>query len=592
MTMSTSSPDAPHRKLLAILFADVHGYSRMMDRSEESTVRRIEHSIHLFKSLIGDYGGEVVNIAGDGILSIFDSASRGLKFAVEIQREFRNDAVWNPQDEPIAFRIGIDLGEVIFGETSVHGHSVNIAARIQALAHPGGICVSEMVRRAVRDGLGMKLHSMGQQRLKNIAEPVEVFAVEINGHEALAPAGPPPAHARSIELSTEASIAVLPLDNSSGDPRDDHLCEGITDDIITNLSRFRDLLVIARHSVFLFKNLHVSTQWIGIHLGVRYLLTGSLQRADSKIRIHVQLIKAESGTVIWSDRYYGDLSDVFVFQDEVTDVIATRLAVQISGAEWRRILSLNPPDLRAYGLILRGHHLGFKYTKQANRHARRLFEQAKEIDPKYGRSYAAMSRTFNLDWRYAWTDSPEASLKEAVKLARDAIEKDNLDARGHSELGFAYLYEKQHEAALDAYERACELNPNDADIIAEYADALVYDGQPEKSIELLNRAIRLNPYYPDWYLWYLGDAYNALGRSEDVIATVQKMSDPSEGRRLLAANYAHLGMMAEAKVQAEEVLKLHPQFSIANWSKRPPYKNREILEHYMDGLRQAGLPEK
>jgi TolB-like protein len=592
MAMSTSSADVPHRKLLAILFADIHGYSQLMGRSEESTFSRVERSIRLYKSLIGDYGGEVVNVAGDGILCIFDSAIRALKFAVEVQREFRNDAVWSPEDEQIAFRIGIDLGEVMFGNATIHGHSVNIAARIQALADPGGICVSEAVRRAVRDEHGARMHSMGQQRLKNIAELVEIFAVEVNGRESPALAGPRPAYTRSIELPAEASVAVLSLDNLSGDPRNEHLCEGITDEIITNLSRFRDLLVIARHSVFLFKNLHVSVQQIASQLGVRYVLTGNLQRTGSKIRINVQLIVAESGTVIWSERYDGDLSDVFVFQDEVTDIIAARLAVQISAAERRRASELQPSDLRAYGLILRGQHLGFQFTKRANWHARRLFEQAKEIDSEYGRSYAAMSRTFNLDWRYAWTSSPEASLNKAVEFALDAIDRDSSDARAHSELGFAYLYNRQHDTSLAAYRRALELNPNDADILVEFADALVYDGQPEKSLEWLKKAMRLNPYYPDWYLWYLADAYNALGRSEDVIATVEKMRNPAEGRRMLAANYAHLGKLEKAEAQAREVLKLHPKFTISSWAQRPPYKDREVLDRYMEGLRKAGLPKE
>jgi adenylate cyclase len=202
-----------------------------------------------------------------------------------------------------------------------------------------------------------------------------------------------------------------------------------------------------------------------------------------------------------------------------------------------------------------------------------------------------MSRTFNLAWRYHWTPEPEVALDRAVDLANAAIGYDSLDARGYGELGFACLYKKRHDASLAAYERALELNPNDADIVAEFSDALVYDGQPGKAIKLMNKAMRLNPYYPDWYLWYLADAYNALQRPEDVVATVQKMRDPSEGRRLLAANYAHLGRLDEAKLHAAEVLKLHPQFTIAGWAQRPPYKDRDILEHYMDGLRKAGLPE-
>lgn len=340
------------------------------------------------------------------------------------------------------------------------------------------------------------------------------------------------------------------------------------------------------------KNLSISWPEVGAQLGVRYLLTGSLRRSARKIRIYVQLITADSGNVIWSERYDGDLSDVFDFQDEVTDSITANLAVQIRSAERRRVLQLSTPDLHAYGLILRGQHLSFQFNRNANLHARRLFEQAANIDPGYGRSYASMSRTFNLEWRYAWTGSPEDSLERAVELAAAAIDYDSVDARGYAELGYAHLYKKQHEASLAAYERAIDLNPNDADIMAEYADALVYDGQPEKSIELFKRAMRLNPYYPDWYLWYLADAYNAMGRPEDVIATIERMHNPAEGRRLLAASFAHLGMLDDARAQADLVLKLHPQFTISNWAQRPPYKDQAILDRYMDDLRRAGLPEK
>ena len=590
--MSVLPPDMARRKSLAVVFADIHGYSRLMSANEESTIERVERSIGLFQSLIGDYGGTVVTVAGDGILALFESAWHALRFSVEIQREFQNDAVWSSPDEPIAFRIGINLGVVTFGKASVHGHSVNVAARLQALASPGGICVSETVRNAVRDRPELLLRPMGRQRLKNIAEPIEAFALDVTDLGTEAPARPPLFNVEPIERPDTASVAVLPLDNLSGDPRNDHLCEGISGDIITNLSRFRELLVIARHSAVLSKMLGVSARELGHRLGVLYLMTGTLQRAEGSVRIHVQLIETETGRVAWAERFDGDLSEVFSFQDEVTEIIAARLAVQISAAEGRRVWRLGLPDLQAYGLVLRGQHLSLQFTRTGNLHARRLFEHATDIDPGYGRSYAAMSRTFNLEWRYAWTDSPDTSLDRAVDLAAAAVNHDHLDARGYSELGYAHLYKKDHQASLAAYRRAIELNPNDADILAEFADALVYDGDPERAIGLLEKAMRLNPFYPDWYLWYLADAYNALGRSEDVIATVEKMQNPAEGRRLLAANYAHLGMLVEAEAHAREVIRLHPQFTISGWAQRPPYKDNAILERYVDGLRKAGLPEK
>jgi tetratricopeptide (TPR) repeat protein len=224
-------------------------------------------------------------------------------------------------------------------------------------------------------------------------------------------------------------------------------------------------------------------------------------------------------------------------------------------------------------------------------HARRLFEQAAALSPDYGRPYAALSRTFNYEWRYAWSPDPQHALEEALHLALMASRQDPSDARGFAELGYAHLYRKEYEPALEAYERAIDLNPNNADILAEYADALVYVGECERAVDLLGRAMRLNPYYPDWYLWYLADAYNAQRRHQDVIATVQRMKNPAEGRRLLAANYAHLGEFDRARSEAREILRLHPNFRVSVWAKRPPYQNREALNFYMEGLRRAGLPD-
>jgi TolB-like protein/class 3 adenylate cyclase len=593
--MPEASIAAPRRQLSAILFADVHGYSRLMAKNEERTYERLSQSLRLIRSLMADYGGQFVRTAGDGVLALFESASQALKFAIVIQREFRNDAVWNADDEAIVFRIGINLGEVLIGEADIQGHSVNVAARIQALAHPGGICITEAVQRAVRDTLGVTMRALGRQALKNIAEPVDVFAIEVNGSELMpAPAPLVPAPAPLVPavpalVPGEVWVAVLPLDNMSGDPRDNHLCDGITRDIITNLSRFRELAVIAPHSAFLFKNLALAPEEIGRHLGVRYLLTGGLERTGIKLRIRARLTETEADRVLWSERFDGDLGDVFAFQDDVTDMIAARLAIQISAAEQRRALLHAPSELRAYGLVLRGQELSWHLRKEANLHARRLFEQAADIAPAYGRSYAALSRTFLHEWRYAWAASPEACLDKAVALAVEAITHDSLDARGYSELGFGHLYKKQHDASVAAYERAIDLNPNDADILAEMSLSLSYSGQVERAIELMKRAMRLNPYFPDWYLWYLGNAYFTIGDYGETVQTLNRMRDQSEAHRLLTSSYALLGRMGKARYHAGQVLAIQPDFSIEHWRKVPPDRDAATLERFLKGLRKAGL---
>ncbi|HYB09150.1 MAG TPA: tetratricopeptide repeat protein [Alphaproteobacteria bacterium] len=583
-----SPPPPGRRRLAAVMFADMADYSRHMEEEEELSSAQVVRSVELFKSLIADYGGQVKNVAGDGILALFESAEQALRYAISIQNEFRDQAVWS-DGEPVRFRIGLNLGEVTETDGNVQGHCVNVAARLQAMAEPGGILVTSAILDAVRDHSNISLHPLGRQTLKNIAETIEVFAVARSGQ---------PVHGNSENIRAapaadalrQPSIAVLALDNLSAEPANHHLCEGIVEDIIANLSRFRSVTVIARHSAFLFRRNASPAREIGRRLGVRYLLGGSLRRAGKRMRIAVELVDAESESVIWSDRFDIGMEDVFDLQDEITSAVASRLAIQIDFAESREDVQ-RPSDMRAYGLVLRGQHLILHYTKEANAHARRLFEEAIEIAPDYGRAYSSMSRTHNLDWRYTWSSDPDASLDAAVELARNAVLRDHLDARGYAALGLANLYKKRHDEALADYARAIALNPNDADILAEYADALVYVEQPTRSIELMEKAMRLNPYYPDWYLWYLADAYNAMGRPADVIATIQRMQNPNEGRRLLAANYAQLGMMDEARAQAREVMRLHPEFTIARWRHRPPYRDQAVLERYIGFLRKAGLPD-
>jgi adenylate cyclase len=587
--MSAASLASPRRERSAILFADVHGYAQLMDRNEQRTYERVSQSIRLMKSLIGDYGGRVMNVAGDGVLALFESAAEALRFAVTIQQEFRKETVWSADEEPVAFRIGINFGDVLVDdEANVQGRSVNIAARIQALARPGGICISDVVKHVVHDSPDLRLRSLGRQTLKNIAEPVEVFLVEQDTPSAPATVRLP-RQTQLVSPSGEASVAVLPLANLSGDPRDDHLCDGITGDIITNLSRFRDLLVIARHSTFLFKDARVPLKVVGGQLGVRYVMNGGLQRDGSRIRINVELSDVESGRILWAERLKGDLGDVFAFQDDVTDVTAARLAVQINAAERRRALSAAPPDLRAYGLVLRGEELSIRLRQEENLHARRLFEQAAEADPSYGRPYAGLSRTFNVAWRYRWAEAPEACLDRAVELALEGIQHDSLDARGFAQLGYAYLFKKHRDASLAAYEQAIDLNPNDADILVDMAIATRASGDTGRTMDLITRAMRLNPFSPDVYLWVLGETYFDLGEYEEAVKTLQKMRDVSEGHRLLAASYAHLGKVEEARYHAERVMEAHPNFSIEHWRNVPPDLNPEPLERFIEGLRLAGL---
>ena len=584
-------PSARTQKLTAVMMADMVGYSRMLERDESRNSNHAARSIELFKSLIGSYGGSTVNIAGDGILAFFDSAELALRFAVLIQAEFREQAFWE-DGEPIQFRIGVALGEVARDSELVQAHCVNVAARIQALADPGGIVVTDSLRAAIRNVDELSFRPLGPRKLKNIAKEVDVFELEATARtEAtsiqIRPRDQTPAPEAPERLP---SIAVLALTNLTGDESDDYLSAGIVEGIISDLSRFRSLLVIARHSAFLFSLKTRSARDIGRNLGASYLLCGSLQRAGKHLRIVVELVDVESEAVIWSDRFNSDLDRLFEVQDEISGAVASRLAVQIDFAEHRRESS-RPSDLRSYGLVLRGQHMILRISREAISYGRSLFEEAIKCAPSYARAHSAASRTHNLDWRYSWSDDPAASLETAVETARRAIQLDRLDSRGFAELGFANLYKKRVDEALADYGRALALNPNDADVITEYADALAYAGQPARAVELIERSMRLNPYHPDWYLWCLADAQDALGQSEAVIETVHRMQNPDEGRRLLAANLSHLGMVSEARAEAEEILRLYPEFRISVWSDRTPYREAAVLERFVEGLRRAGLPD-
>lgn len=580
-----SQPDVSGPRLQAVLYADIHGYARLVEQDEAGTILRLTRSIALIRDLVGDYGGSVVNTAGDGLVAVFPDAPQALRFAVEMQREMARESAWAGARAPVAWRVGISLGETFVGREGVYGHSVNLAARVQGFAEPGGICVTETVHDILRDDPGLVLRSLGRRRLKNISVPVEVFAV--------APLTAPPAAVmpppRPDPGLADASLAILPLENLSADVGDLHLCHGIVADLVTNLSRFRQLLLIARHSAFQAAAETGSLREIGRRLGVRYLLTGSFRRAANRLRIAVELVEAETENIVWSERYDGIMQDIFEFQDDITAMVSARVALQIDAQERRRLAAQTHPALYAYGLVLRGQDSGLRFLRDANLHARRLFEEARSLDPGYGRSHAAMSRTFNLEWRYNWSGDPDAALDRALALARRAVACDDLDSRGFLEMGLAHLYKKQHDEALVAYEHALALNPNDADLLAYAADCLIYIGQRDRAVQLIERAMRLNPYTPDIYLWVLGEAYFYQGAYARTIETLHRMQDPSEAHRLLTVCHALLDQMDEARHHARAVLRAHPNFTIAHWRKVPPVRRPEDLDLSVAAMRKAGL---
>ena len=590
--MSRHEAESGHRQLGAILFADVVGYSDLMGEDELATHEAVKGHLETFEQYSVRYEGEILQVRGDGIFALFDSIVNAVHFGIDVQKAVAAANQQVPEERRIMFRIGINLGEVVKEEASVYGDSVNIAARIEGLADPGGICVSAAVYEQIKNKLRYGYEYLGPQRLKNIRDPIEIFRVHEES-EGAAMAASPRALSRGIELGRSPpklpSVAVLPFINLSGDPSEHWLSDGVTEDITTNLSKFHNLFVIARSSAFTYKNKSARPQQAAEELGVRYVTQGSIRKLGNRVRISVALADAESGRTIWGERYDRDLDDIFAMQDEITHMIVAATAVQIEATESERMRQMRPSDLEAYGLVLQGQQRIFRYTRDDNQEARKLYEAALDIDPRYARAIAAVSRTLNLAWRYSWTGSPDKALDEALEFARQAALLDETDARGFGELGFVHLYRKEHEASINAYTRALILNPNDADLMADMADALAHSGRSEEAVELIHKAMHLNPFYPDQYLWHLGGAYFNLKRYEDAVDTLLCMHNPTEGRRLLAASYGQLGRTSEAREQAAKVLEAHPNFSLERWASIQPDKYSEDVEHFVDGLKKAGL---
>ncbi|MEL6450005.1 MAG: tetratricopeptide repeat protein [Pseudomonadota bacterium] len=580
-----------HYGLTAVLVADIYGYSKLMSRNEDETSARVSQAINLIRQLTTDYGGTIKNIAGDGVLALFNSVSNCVSFAVAMQQEFRNDAVWNTGADPITFRIGITMGEVREGHFGLHGHAINVAARLQTLAKPGGICLSHAVSQVARDKITLPLTSLGTPKLKNIEEAIEVFEIEL-GEQPTAQAPAAPAIIERVALSQEVpdnSVAVLALENLSGEPQNLHLCNGVTGDIISNLTRFNNLHVIAQQSSNLFDMRNSSVQEIGKRLGVRYITTGGFQRSGDQLRVQIQLLEAANGRSVWAEKFNGNIEDVFAFQDEVTSVIASCLSVKIDKAERQRQQRTAPSDLQAYGLILRGREVYKQPRRELNLHARRLFEQAMVIDPEYAAPYTSISRASNDAWRFNWADQPDAALDDAIAKAEMALRLDPDDARGHAAMGNACLYKRRHDESLAAYERAIQYNPNDADILAEMGHSASVYGEPERAVELIKRAMRLNPFYPDWYLWHLGEAFFDMTDYEEAIRTLAQMRDKTEAHRMLTASNALLGRMDEAQRHAAQILETHPEFTLKHWENVPPDRNPGPRDRLIEGLKKAGL---
>jgi adenylate cyclase len=574
------------RKLSAILSADVKDYSRLMEQDELETVRTLEAYREMIAEVIRNYSGRVVDSPGDNVLAEFSSVVDAIECATEIQMELKSKNEELPENRRMEFRIGINLGDVIEQGERIYGDGVNIAARIQNLAEAAGICISGNVYDQVKNKLALEYEYLGKHSVKNISDPVSVYQVLMQQDVTL------PGMDIETKLPDKASIAVLPFVNMSGDPEQEYFSDGITEDLITDLSKVSGLFVIARNSVFTYKGRPVKINKVGRELGVRYVLEGSVRKSNDRIRITAQLVDTTTEGHLWAERYDRELKDIFALQDEVTRKIVGALAVKLTEDERKNLSNRYTDNLKAYDYYLRGLEYLYQFTEEANSQARDMFERAFELDPEFASAYAYLGLSHWMEWSMGWSQDPQ-SLERAFELAQRAIARNYSLPEAHRTLGEVYLWKKQHEQAIAEYETSVDLNPNYADGIAGLGDVLSWSGRPEEAIGLVNKAMRLNPVYPTSYLWNLGHAYFLTRKPEEAIDALKRVLNRNPNFHpahvYLAILYIELGRTEEAGAEWTEFVRRSPGTSPDAWRQRIPYKDPAILERLFGTLARASL---
>ncbi len=621
------------RKLTTILHADVVGYSRLMGQDEEGTHRILSESLRTITALIERHGGKVWNLAGDAVLADFGSVVRALACAVDIQRELKSRNESRPEGQKFELRIGLNIGDVIVDQHDIYGDGVNVAARLQSISEPGGVCIARAVFDQVKGKSDLGFEYLGEQQVKNIAEPVAVYRVLLDPgsargvvgdkraagrrsraivrgvagtviialtatafwlyHQRPSPPGVESADtgAAAPDTSARPSIIVLPFKNLGGQAGEEYFADGITEDIITDISKFRDLFIIASNTSFTYKGKSVNIQDVSRQLGVRYVLEGSVQRGGDKVRINVQLIDGSSGHHLWAERLVRRADDLFALQDEIVKTIVANLAVKVDVVERERVMRKGPRNLEAYDYVLRGREYHSRVTRAANAEAQQMFRKAIEIDPRYSSAYVDLGLTYFNAVIHGWTHSPSEALDRAHDLAQQALSLEKSNYAAHRLLGMVYIKWTQYDLAIRELERALELNPNDADSYDVIGAARLYTGQPQSAIEALQTALRFNPNARPSVNIHLALAYYLTARYDDVIATLKPSLERSPNLAvhhvLLAAAYAQAGRTTDAEHEANMVRRLDPFFEVDSFGTafREAADRRKLAE----GLRKAGL---
>ena len=585
--------DRVERRLAAIMAGDIAGYSRLMSVDEEGTLRQLKaHRRELVDPKIAEHRGRIVKTTGDGILVEFVSVVDAVRCAVDIARGMSERNANVPADHRIEFRTGINVGDIISDGNDIFGDGVNVAARLEALAEPGGIMVSRVVYEQVRDKLNFGFEDMGEQNVKNIARPISVHRISLIES---APAGivNSTSTAGRPEASDRPSIAVLPFANMSGDPEQEYFADGVSEDIITGLSKLRWFFVIARNSSFAYKGMAVDVKRAARELGVRYVLEGSVRKGGNRVRITAQLIDASTGNHIWADRYDGELTDVFELQDEITRKVVAIIEPKLLEAEGIRSQGRSPEDLGAWDMVMQANSLYWRLTKADVDAGIALLRTATKRYPDYAPAQSMLA--FALLFRAISVGTFRSQeVQEALPLASRAAEIDDNDPWAHLALGWAAVLVRRTDAALEEYRRALDINPNFAAAHGHLGLALAFDGRSDKAIIHLEEALRMSPQDPQAFLFnvslaiahYLADRYaEAVAFS---LKAVQQRAGFTGGQRIYAASLAQAGRVNEARAALDQLKKLQPDISIAWVEENLPY-NAEAMAKLVAGLRKAGL---
>jgi adenylate cyclase len=576
------------RRLTAILAADVAGYSRLMGADEEGTLAQLKaHQRGLVDPKISEHRGRVVKTTGDGMLIEFPSVVDAVRCAVEVQEGMviRNADV--PKDRRIEFRVGINLGDIIVDGDDIHGDGVNIAARLEGLAQPGGICISQTVLNHARGKVPLEAEDTGVQALKNIDRPVHVYRV-ILGPTARRAASPESA----LSLPDKPSIAVLPFVNMSGDPEQEFFADGLTEDIITELSRFHDLLVISRNSAFVHKGKTVRVQDVAREFGVHYVVEGSVRKAGGRVRVTVQLIDAEADRHLWAERYDRKLEDIFAVQDEVTAAIVATLPGRVEAATHDRAKRKPTDNMAAYECVLAAKVLHHRSVREDNAEAQRLLDRALTLDPNYAHAHAWMACVLGQTWIHGWCADRDATFQRLAEELEIALALDDNDSDVHRILAAVNLTRDNHDKAAYHQERALALNPNYDLIVVQQGELLTWLGRPEEGIDWIKKAMRLNPHHPERFWNHLGRAYFVARHYAEAVEAFSRITRPDHTHHaFLAASLAQMGDQTAAAAHAQEVLKREPAFSVQSYLATLHYKRDSDRVHHREGLCKAGLPE-